>query len=134
MAESVVVVCDVCGNPAVQTVTIRVGTRNLVKDFCATHLSELTAGARAPKRGRRPGTVVTTSTPKRRGRPPGSKNKTSTAKRRVGRPKGSTTRKASSNGRRKKAVARRGRPPKAGAAPKRRGRPPKTAAAAAPAS
>ena len=116
MAESVVLVCDVCGRPAVQSVTFRVGARSLVKDFCATHLAELTTGARAPKRGRRPGTTVT-ATGRRRGRPPGSKNKKpssngrrkrATPKRRVGRPKGSATRKVSANGRRKRSPRKAG--------------------------
>src|SRR2546421_12904840 len=97
MGEQTILVCDVCGRPATETVTIRGGNRNYVKDFCSTHLSELTAGARAPRRGRRPGTAVKTAA--RRGRPP----KTAGA-----------------------ATRRRGRPPKAGAGPKRRGRPPKS--------
>src|SRR5438270_2616476 len=99
MGEQTILVCDVCGRPAIQSATIRVGKRNFVKDFCSTHLSELTAGARAPRRGRRPGTTVKTGA--RRGRPP----------------KGAST-----------SGKRRGRPPKSGAAPKRRGRPPKSSA------
>jgi hypothetical protein len=53
MAEQLVVVCDVCGAPADETVSIRVGSRNLQKDLCTTHLAELLEGARTPKRGRR---------------------------------------------------------------------------------
>ena len=53
MAEQLVVVCDVCGAPAEETVSIRVGSRNLQKDLCATHLAELVQGTRTPKRGRR---------------------------------------------------------------------------------
>jgi hypothetical protein len=58
MAESMMLVCDVCGKPEARTVTIRVGDRNLQKDFCPKHLAELVQGARAPKRGRRPGSVT----------------------------------------------------------------------------
>jgi hypothetical protein len=91
MAESVILVCDVCGAPAEESVIIRIGGRNLAKDLCGTHLRELISGARTPKRGRRPG---------------------STAKRAPGRPKRSTTAKSSAkraakNGRRR---ARRTKP------------------------
>jgi hypothetical protein len=77
MAESVLVVCDVCGNYPADTVRITAKDRNYDKDLCASHLSELLASARAPRRGRprstsrataSPATPVTT--PKRRGRPP----------------------------------------------------------------
>jgi hypothetical protein len=68
MGEKTILVCDECGRPASESVTFRVGRRNLVKDFCATHVSELVRGARAPRRGRRPGTAL--ATPKRRGRSP----------------------------------------------------------------
>jgi hypothetical protein len=110
MGEQTILVCDVCGRPATETVTIRAGGRNLVKDLCSTHLAELTRGARAPRRGRRKGsasarTTATRSTGKRRGRPP----KSASAKKRLS-AKRSTGK-------------RRGRPPKATG--KRRGRPPK---------
>jgi hypothetical protein len=77
MAEALVLVCDLCGRPAVETVKFRIGNRNLEKDYCAAHLQELEAGARRPRRGRKPATVLTGPAPsgKRRGRPPGSKNK-----------------------------------------------------------
>ena len=52
MAERMMVVCDVCGEPASATVGIRVGGRPLTKDLCGAHLSELTSGARAARRGR----------------------------------------------------------------------------------
>jgi hypothetical protein len=52
MAQALVVVCDVCGNPAMQTVTIKVGARSYQKDVCRKHLDELIQGARAPRRGR----------------------------------------------------------------------------------
>jgi hypothetical protein len=80
MAERTILVCDVCGRPAVQTVGLRVGRRNLQKDYCEIHLQELTAGARAPRPGRRRGVVVPASPAKRRGRPP--KQAASAAKRR----------------------------------------------------
>ncbi len=46
MAEQTILVCDVCGQPATESVSIRVGRRNLSKDLCDTHVAELTAGAR----------------------------------------------------------------------------------------
>jgi hypothetical protein len=58
MAEAIVLVCDVCGKPEATTVTLRVNDKNLQKDFCSKHLAELVQGARAPKRGRRPGSVM----------------------------------------------------------------------------
>lgn len=57
MAEATVLVCDVCGKPATESVTFRANGRNRVKDFCAMHLASLLEGSRAPKRGRRPGSV-----------------------------------------------------------------------------
>ncbi len=75
MGEAFVLVCDVCGRPAVQSVTFKIRGRNRVKDLCATHLAELEAGSRAPRRGRKPATVVAAPA-KRRGRPAGSRNKT----------------------------------------------------------
>jgi hypothetical protein len=52
MAESVVIVCDVCGDSPADTVGIRLKDRNLVKDLCSLHLGDLVKGARPPKRGR----------------------------------------------------------------------------------
>jgi len=73
VAEATILVCDVCGKTATETVMIRVGGRNLQKDLCNSHLAELTQGARAPRRGRRRGQPVATrpasASPKRRGRP-----------------------------------------------------------------
>lgn len=83
MAEKTILVCDACGRPAAETVTIKVKRGNFVKDLCATHSNELVAGARKPKPGRRRGTTVKKSGAKRRGRPPKSAAKV--AKRR-GRP------------------------------------------------
>lgn len=93
LGEKVILVCDVCGRPASQTVTIKVGRTNYAKDVCDTHLAELTGGARRPRPGRRRATVASegAAAPKRRGRPPKSASSAS-----------------SGNGRR-----RRGRPPKA---------------------
>ena len=53
MAERVVLVCDVCGNAAQQSVTFRIGTRSLSQDLCASHLRELVRASHAPRRGRR---------------------------------------------------------------------------------
>src|SRR6266545_3024301 len=88
MGEQTILVCDVCGRPAVESVTFRIGGRNRVKDLCQVHLAELEAGSRAPRRGRKSAAVIAgpPSTGKRRGRPPGSKNKTSSNGRRRGRP------------------------------------------------
>jgi hypothetical protein len=52
MAESVVIVCDVCGDSPADTVGIKLKDRNLVKDLCAVHLADLVKGSRPPKRGR----------------------------------------------------------------------------------
>ena len=75
MAEAMVLVCDVDGRPAVETVKILIGGRTLSKDLCATHLAELLAGAHAPRRGRprkaaEPVAATTAAAPRRRGRPP----------------------------------------------------------------
>lgn len=91
MAERTILVCDVCGRPAAQTVTFKVGRRNLQKDYCDVHLQELAAGARTPRPGRRRGTVVA-SPAKRRGRP---KKTVSTPAKRRGRPRKTPTAQAS---------------------------------------
>ncbi|HEY7399708.1 MAG TPA: hypothetical protein VH989_02300 [Actinomycetota bacterium] len=80
MSEKTILVCDACGRPAAETVTIRVGRGNFVKDLCAMHVSELISGARKPRPGRRKGVVAAApkktsarkargATGKRRGRP-----------------------------------------------------------------
>ena len=86
MAEKTILVCDACGKPAAETVTIKVARGNFVKDMCAMHVNELIGGARKPRRGRPRAAVAgsapkkpaarkktaarkTTSAPKRRGRP-----------------------------------------------------------------
>ncbi len=82
MAEKTILVCDVCGRPAAETVTIKTSRGNFVKDMCSTHVTELVSGARKPRPGRRKGAVARssaspkkrTATRKRRGRPPKSQN------------------------------------------------------------
>ena len=81
MAEKTILVCDTCGRPAVETVTIKLERGNFVKDLCGTHINELIAGARRPRPGRRKSVVPTAgaskaaaasktaAAPKKRGRP-----------------------------------------------------------------
>jgi hypothetical protein len=70
MAEKTIVVCDVCGKPATETVTIKVARGNYAKDLCAAHVTELVAGARRPRPGRpRKMAGAATAAPARRGRP-----------------------------------------------------------------
>jgi hypothetical protein len=71
MAERTIVVCDVCGEAATETVTIKVARGNYAKDLCAAHVTELVAGARRPRPGRPRKMAGETSaaTPTRRGRP-----------------------------------------------------------------
>jgi hypothetical protein len=61
MSEKTILVCDACGKPAAETITIRVGRGNFVKDLCAAHVSELISGARRPRPGRRKGVVAATT-------------------------------------------------------------------------
>ena len=58
MAEKTILVCDACGRPATETVTIKVDRGNFVKDLCGTHVNELVAGARKPRPGRRKAVVA----------------------------------------------------------------------------
>lgn len=70
MAEKTIVVCDVCGKPANETVTIKVARGNFAKDLCAAHVTELIAGARRPRPGRpRKMAGEAAAEPRRRGRP-----------------------------------------------------------------
>jgi hypothetical protein len=71
MAERTIVVCDVCGKPATETVTIKVARGNFAKDLCANHVTELIAGARRPRPGRprKMAGSAPTAAPTRRGRP-----------------------------------------------------------------
>lgn len=59
MAEKTILVCDSCGRPATETVTIKVERGNFVKDLCSVHVNELVAGARKPRPGRRKAVVAT---------------------------------------------------------------------------
>jgi hypothetical protein len=52
LAEAHQAKCAVCGNRALQSVRIDIGSRTLLKDLCARHIRELTEGAR-PGRGPR---------------------------------------------------------------------------------
>ena len=88
MAEQVVLICDMCGKPAIRSVTLRVDGRNLVLDLCDADTRTLTRNAHAPKPGRKAAAVI--AAPTRRGRPLGSKNK--------------ATKKAAANGRRRKSA------------------------------
>jgi hypothetical protein len=101
--EATTLICDVCGKTAAQTVTIKVGEKNHLKDLCSQHVSELLKGTRAPRRGRPK--VIAAGRPKRVASKSGRK---------------------STNGRRK--ATRRATVKVTGA---RRGRPRKKAAAAA---
>lgn len=78
MAQALVVVCDVCGLPAVETVSLKVAARAYQKDVCQKHLDEMIQGARAPRRGR----PRTKSAPVLTGTKVAAKRKTS-AKRRT---------------------------------------------------
>jgi hypothetical protein len=98
MAEQMIVVCDVCGKPATETVTIKVSRGNFVKDLCAQHVTELTAGARKPRPGRpRKLAGEAAATPRRRGRPRKTAGEAAATPRRRGRPRKTA---AKSNGRR----------------------------------
>jgi hypothetical protein len=83
VGEKVILVCDICGQPAADTASIKVGRRSLVKDLCERHIAELTAGARRARPGRRRAVASSTNgasaAPKRRGRPPKSATAKSTA-------------------------------------------------------
>ena len=76
MAEKTIVVCDVCGKPATETVTIKVARGNFAKDLCANHVTELVAGARRPRPGRPRKMAGSGAAPARRGRPNGAKKTT----------------------------------------------------------
>lgn len=65
-----ILVCDVCGQPATESVNMKIGRRSLVKDLCGRHIAELTAGARRARPGRRRAVVASSTGAKRRpGRP-----------------------------------------------------------------
>ncbi len=81
MAQALVVACDVCGSPAVQTVTLKVAARSYQKDVCQTHLDEMVQGARAPRRGRPRTKTAPVATRKTSRRKSSAKRKTSAAAR-----------------------------------------------------
>lgn len=54
MAESVILVCDRCGKPAVGTMRLEWESKRFEVDRCKKHASEDLAGARRPRRGRKP--------------------------------------------------------------------------------
>jgi hypothetical protein len=87
LAERTILVCDVCGDPATATVTIKADGRSLNKDLCQAHVAELVKGARSARRGR-PRKLDTAIRKPRRGRPPGTaKSKTATRRPRKRTPK-----------------------------------------------
>ena len=92
MAEKVVLVCDVCGAEPAQTVALRVGRLNWLKDLCRTHLTELLSAARRPRRGRQPSARVKRATRKRTTRKPApSVRKRPTVRKRATRTRRSAT-------------------------------------------
>jgi len=64
MAERVVVVCDLCGDPAARSVTFKIANRRLAQDLCPSHFDDLLSHSHAPKRGRRPNLAAPASGPK----------------------------------------------------------------------
>lgn len=86
MAEKTILVCDTCGKPAAETVTIRTARGNFLKDLCSSHVNELTAGARKPRRGR-PRAVVVGAAPRKTAARKAASKKTGTAPKRRGRPR-----------------------------------------------
>lgn len=96
MAERTIVVCDVCGKPATETVTIKVARGNYAKDLCAAHVTELVAGARRPRPGRprKMASATSAATPKRRGRPRKTGGRKRSATRGRAQASGSTARSA----------------------------------------
>ena len=105
MAEKMIVVCDVCGKPASETVTIKVARGNYVKDLCATHVNELTAGGRRPRPGRprKLTAEAAAGSPRRRGRPRKTAGAKSAAKRSAGRKRTTAARRRKPSGRKPQA-------------------------------
>jgi hypothetical protein len=54
MAEKIVLVCDVCGRPAAQSVRFQLGSQSFAQDLCSDHVKELVRNSHSPRRGRRP--------------------------------------------------------------------------------
>jgi hypothetical protein len=97
MAEKTIVVCDVCGKAATETVTIKVARGNYAKDLCAAHVTELVAGARRPRPGRprkMAGEAAAAAPKKPRGRPRKSVARKRTSARRKAQASGSSARSA----------------------------------------
>lgn len=113
MAEQTILVCDVCGRPAAETVTIKVARGNFAKDLCATHANELVAGARKPRPGRRRGTTVASSSSSKRST--GGRTKRAGAKR-SGAKRSNAKRSNAKRSDAKSGAKRRGRPPKSATA------------------
>jgi topoisomerase IA-like protein len=91
MAEKTILVCDACGKPAAETVTIKVERGNFVKDLCATHVNELVAGARKPRPGRRKGSTSAAAARTSSGRKTGARKtaaRKTTARKSTGRKRG----------------------------------------------
>jgi hypothetical protein len=65
MAEKTILVCDTCGKPATESVTIKLERGNFVKDLCPAHVSEMIAGARRPRRGRPKSVAAGASAPRK---------------------------------------------------------------------
>lgn len=109
MAEKLLLVCDVCGSPASDTVTFKTSSGNHQKDYCVTHLQALLQGSRTPRRGRRPGVVAqaasTTGVKKTRAQGSRTSKKTSVRKATAGRQRAAARPGFSKNGKRL------GRPP-----------------------
>jgi hypothetical protein len=97
MAEKTIVVCDVCGKPAAETVTIKVARGNYAKDLCAAHVTEMVAGARRPRPGRprKMAGAASAAAPKRRGRP---RKAAGRARKTAGRKRPTARRKAQASG------------------------------------
>jgi len=53
MAEKIVLVCDVCGRAAAQSVHFKLGNQSLVQDLCPTHVEELVRHSHSLRRGQR---------------------------------------------------------------------------------
>ncbi len=81
MAERTIRVCDVDGVPATHTVRIQDGRTNWLKDLCDKDFAALVQGARRPKRGRQPGSKVTTRKPRAKASN-GRRRKVTTARKR----------------------------------------------------
>jgi hypothetical protein len=56
MAERTILVCDICGELAVETVTVEVKGLSLQRDLCQPHLTMLTADVEHPAAGTPRGT------------------------------------------------------------------------------